>query len=432
MAAPEVDANPNGEGTAVKRSLIWGLALLLSLSVVPMAGAQEIIELNFWHALGGSKQPGTDWLIEQFEAEYPHIKVVSSNISNVNELDERLIVSVLAGQPPDVVSNHFYFVAKYAFNGIVEDLGPYMARDGISADMFLPSVFGQGAYNGTQYALPIYSDSRILYYNKDFYAESGLDPDVPPATWDDFRRYSGQLVRFDGDTMSRSAWDVNRNNTNMFLPLLWGWGGEFFNEDGTAAFHGPAGTDAWSFWDDLYNNSRFVPEEGGPNLRMRDGTSAMTFNNPAAIVTMLDELLDYEWAVARLPAGPAGQYSWADSFQMWIPTGAAQTDAAWKFIEFAMRRESQIMYNALTWRIPPRLDALRNNPELHSEYMIPFVDAMQFDSVPIPGSPIYTDIWNLALNPQLQNAMHRRAPVQTALESAARLVDQYLVELHAE
>jgi multiple sugar transport system substrate-binding protein len=406
------------------RTRVYALALALLVAAAP-AGAKTVT-LSLWSALGGSKMPANDWLIAAFEAAYPEITVEHTIISSPTELDEKMLVAVAGGVPPDLVCNHFYYAAKYAHKGVIYDLGSFMAKSGLKTEMFLPSVVEEGRYGGAQMALPIYSDTRILYYNKDMYVESGLNPAKPPETWGEFEAVSAKLVRIEGEKITRAAWDVGRGDTNLFLPRLWGWGGRFFDENGLPAFNSPAGVAAWQSWADLYYDHSFVPIEGG--VRMASRTAAMTFNNPAAIVTMKDELPGVAWGVARMPAGPQARASWADSFQMWIPRGAGNADAAWVFVSFAMKRESQMNYNALCYRIPPLLTALRNNPFIADEYVAPFVHALELDSRPIPSTPVYRELWD-ALNAQLKAAMNRTTTVQEALNTAARQANQLIAAL---
>jgi len=262
------------------------VAILSALSISAMVFSAERVTIHLWSALGGSKLPASEWLVREFEATHPHIDVEHTIIGNIDELDEKMILATAAGVPPDVVSNHFYFSTKYAHNGMILDLGPFMERSNITARMFLPSVIKGGQYDGKQYALPIYSDTRILYLNKEMFEESGLPPKAP-ETWEEFLSVSRQLVRFDEGKLSRAAFDVSRTDTRLFLPLLWCWGGTFFDEEGMAAFNSAAEVNAWQFWIDLYHKHELVPFDGG--LHMKDGTAAMTFNNPAAIVTMKKE-----------------------------------------------------------------------------------------------------------------------------------------------
>ena len=42
--------------------------------------------------------------------------------------------------------------------------------------------------------MPFNSSTPILYYNKDAFARAGLDPDNPPATWQEVEAYSKKII----------------------------------------------------------------------------------------------------------------------------------------------------------------------------------------------------------------------------------------------
>lgn len=400
---------------------LWQAGTLLGAALAfSGCAAAAPVTITFWSALGGSKLAATEWLVAQFQAAYPDIKVNNVIIGNTDQLDQKFIAAVAAGAPPDVVSNHFYYAQKYANKGILVDLDDLMAQSGLQTQDFLPPIVAEGAYQGRQYALPIYADTRILYYNKDLFSAAGLDPGKAPATWDDFAQDAAHLVKLDGSQFTQAAWDVGAHDTQPFLPFLWEWGGRFFDAAGKAAFNSRAGIDGWQFWVDLYRNHDYVPFAGG--LSMWAGKAAMTFNNPASIQTMAQKLPGVAYGVARMPAGPAGRASFADSFQMWIPNNSPHSKEAWTFIAFAMRPDVQKRYNALSHRIPPLLAALRDNPDLADEHVQPFVDALQFDARPIPSSPEYTRIWDV-LGKQLNAAMDGTTTTANALNTAAAQID---------
>ena len=47
---------------------------------------------------------------------------------------------------------------------------------------FVPTTVAAGAFQGTQYALPVDPNMQILVYRKDLFEQKGLKP---PATWDE-------------------------------------------------------------------------------------------------------------------------------------------------------------------------------------------------------------------------------------------------------
>jgi sn-glycerol 3-phosphate transport system substrate-binding protein len=60
---------------------------------------------------------------------------------------------------------------------------------------FLPSVVGYYTDPaGNMLSMPFNSSTPILYYNKDVFAAAGLDPETPPATWEEVEAFSRQIM----------------------------------------------------------------------------------------------------------------------------------------------------------------------------------------------------------------------------------------------
>src|SRR5690606_26146924 len=106
-------------------------------------------------------------------------------------------------------------------------------------DQFYPHLWESVMYEDKPYAVPFNTDTRLLFYNKDAFKEAGLDPEKPPATWDELEEYAEKLDIKDGDRYERVG----------FYPL-WGsigaasWmtsadGGKGFIQDGELYINTP-------------------------------------------------------------------------------------------------------------------------------------------------------------------------------------------------
>src|SRR5262249_54098339 len=60
---------------------------------------------------------------------------------------------------------------------------------------FLPAVVGYYTdLEGNMLSMPFNSSTPILYYNKTVFEKAGLDPNTPPATWEDVEAFSKQII----------------------------------------------------------------------------------------------------------------------------------------------------------------------------------------------------------------------------------------------
>ena len=66
----------------------------------------------------------------------------------------------------------------------IEPWDPYLP-DSVRNDFF-PAALAEGTYNGSMYVWPLLLDITVQGWHAGIVERAGLDPEVAPATWDDF------------------------------------------------------------------------------------------------------------------------------------------------------------------------------------------------------------------------------------------------------
>lgn len=62
---------------------------------------------------------------------------------------------------------------------------------------------------------------EVLVYRKDFFKEAGLDPNHPPANWDELAAYAKKLVVKDANhNVIRAGFDIPAVNSNAFMKIF--------------------------------------------------------------------------------------------------------------------------------------------------------------------------------------------------------------------
>ena len=62
-----------------------------------------------------------------------------------------------------------------------------------SALQFFPELWKTVEWEGGIYGVPFNTDTRFFFWNKDHFAEVGLDPEKPPTTWAELEEYALKL-----------------------------------------------------------------------------------------------------------------------------------------------------------------------------------------------------------------------------------------------
>jgi ABC-type glycerol-3-phosphate transport system substrate-binding protein len=149
------------------------LLLATTLLAATGAGAQELTVWD-WKYSDPVTQGYYDSAKAAFEAAHPGATVTF--VAQPHDQYYTLLGTALAsGQAPDVVLLHGGSQTTSRAEALVPltDLAEgFAGLDGFSAD-------------GQVYALPLTIQGFVVYYNKQRYAEAGLDPENPPKTYED-------------------------------------------------------------------------------------------------------------------------------------------------------------------------------------------------------------------------------------------------------
>lgn len=291
--------------------------------------------------------------IDEFQAEQPEIRVELS-FEAWDDYHLKLPTLFAGGAVPDVVHQHIRVVQDYGHRGVLEDLAPFMERDKVSAESYLPAILEAFSDEGVVYALPKDSGVRAIYYNKSMFDEAGLEYPRPDWTIDEFRELAVELtVDEAGRRGSDTDFDANSRiqqwgyswtdpvpttggeNTYSFLRAR---GGSWYNDDysQTLLTEEPAIAHLRMFWEMrcVEGSSPTAAQFEGQGNPFRQGLVAMAVDHQAMDFFLREEKPDFQWGVTYFPAGPAGQFATTGSSGWAIPSGAENKDAGWELVKF--------------------------------------------------------------------------------------------------
>src|SRR5207249_3804677 len=86
--------------------------------------------------------------------------------------------------------------AEFAAKGQLAEI--QLEEFGFKRDDFWSGALKSVTWNGKLYGVPTNNETMAFIWNKDIFKKAGLDPDKPPATWDDVVKYSAQIKKATG------------------------------------------------------------------------------------------------------------------------------------------------------------------------------------------------------------------------------------------
>ncbi|MCZ4301857.1 MAG: extracellular solute-binding protein [Rhodoglobus sp.] len=259
-----------------------------------------------------------DWVIPEFEkamdAEGKDV-TVEFQPQGVDDEDykTKIALDLQSGKGADIIGMDGIWVGEFAEAGYIKplsDVGGKAVDDWDGWAQIPDAVQNALSFDGDRYGVPQGADGRVLYYNKDLFAQAGLDEDWAPESWDDILDAARDLKDLDGVTpIQLNAGTAMGEATTMqgLLPMLVGTGEQVY-EDGKWI----GATDGMEKTLDLYETIYVDEGLGDPVLQQEASGRDTSFQLFAEgkIGILLEG--DYFWRSVINPAEGVGTAPMAD------------------------------------------------------------------------------------------------------------------------
>jgi multiple sugar transport system substrate-binding protein len=388
-----------------------------------------------------------EWLIPEFEAmkaaEGVNVTVTFDG-SGADDEDYKtaMALDLSTGGGADVISLDGIWVGEFAQAGYIqplEDVYPESSNwDGW--DQIPEAVQENMSFNGQRYGIPGGTDGRVIYFNKELFAEAGLPEDWQPTSWDEILDAARALQQLDGVVpLQVNGGSTMGEATTMqgFLPLLAGTGAPIYDQDAEAWQGGSTEVQqVLEFYATVYgdeelgdpllqqeaagrDNSFLMFSEGELGMLIEGDYLWRSVVNPDSDIAPMDnrdEVVGWALIPAVEPgAGLEGQdyVSMSGGGGQLLNPNTAHPELAWELLAFMNSPDALLERYADDPRITARADV---NDELPLDDMISFIAE---EVLPItffrPGLERYPEV-SIAL----QEATESVATGATAADAAAQ------------
>jgi multiple sugar transport system substrate-binding protein len=364
-------------------------------------------------------------LVAAFEQRTPSIDIDLVHIPSQGDYRTRLGVDFAAGTPADVVLINYRRYAGFAAKGVLEPLGPYLARSSVIHEPeFYPESIQPFYWQGSLMCIPQNLSSLVVYYNKNLFDQAGVAYPKAGWTWAEFLQAAQALTK---DTDSDGVIDQYGLGTEASIfrvaPFIWQNGGELVDqpaEPSHLTLETPAAKEALQWFVDLQVKHHVAPDRvqeqaEASESRFQNGRLGMFLNSRRGVPTYR-EISGFDWDVAPLPVGkqPAGILH-ADAYCM--AAVSKNKPAAWAFVEFANSAAGQTIV-AQSGRTVPSLKAVAESPAFLDPSVKPANSQVFLDVIPdIRGVPVmetWVDIED-TLGEELERAFYGEASIDQML-----------------
>ncbi|MCX4744481.1 extracellular solute-binding protein [Kitasatospora sp. NBC_01287] len=240
------------------------------------------------------KEWGED--IAAFHQLYPNVTVDAKDASPCE--DPATFTAQLAGKSqPDVFYSYFTDLNQVLDAGQAADISAYVNDRTVPALKDIdPSVLATLKSDGKLYGLPTSNYKMGLLYNRQLFAQAGLDPDQPPTSWDEVEADAKKIAALGNGISGYGDYSATNQGGWHFTAELYGLGGSMLTADGSkAAFDTDQGKQVLQHLHDMrWNDQSMSATEGlkWPDLmtQMAAGKLGMYIGAPDDITYMVQTL----------------------------------------------------------------------------------------------------------------------------------------------
>lgn len=351
-----------------------GLAVLLG-SWAGNVEAQQRKVVRVWHTEPNpASVSAIKEIIADFEKLHPDITIQPEAVG-WNELLQKLIASLAAGNPPEAAHVQPVTLYSYYGKGMIEPLDELVKSIGENDiyDQIREISYWDGHYWGLTHAW----GTRVLIYNKAAFAAAGLKP---PRNWDEWARTLQAIQEPDqGGKIKRHG--MGLAGGRLFINLeLWMWlgsnGGRFFDDKGRPTLTEKPMIETL----ELYKK---VAEKAPPGwvAQTYTGTFTELVTGKVAMISGCGRGVGYivdhvppdvanpdNYGLLWKPLGPSGKklVTELDAEQFAIFKQAPNKKEAMEFLKFFYRPENYIKY---LHSVPTHLLSIRKSVRSDPRYL---------------------------------------------------------------
>jgi multiple sugar transport system substrate-binding protein len=319
---------------------------VVSLSAGPATG-----DITIW-AMGteGEKLPA---IADAFNAANPDANVTITAVP-WDDAPTKISTAITSGKTPDATllnpSALASFVATGGFAAVPEGV--------VDATTLDAGAYESTLIDGTSYSVPLYVDTRTLFFRKDLAEQAGVE--VPQA-WADYPAFAAALEGAgakDGLLLPTGELGFTEQ---VLIPFIWNAGGAITDDEQSKfTLDTPEVVEGLATYQSMFTSGAasetgtYEPW-GSVEERLASAEIGSTIEGPWMVPT-LKEILGDEYeskiGVATIPSGSVNGQSWLDGGQLAVFRDAKNPEGAWKFIKYLSEPEQAAAFSKATGDLP--------------------------------------------------------------------------------
>lgn len=334
-----------------------------------LGSAAQAVELEFYFpvAVGGGAADIIQKMTDDYMAQNPDVAISAVYSGSYADTTTRAITASRGGNPPQLailLSVDLFTLLDEELILPWDDFIPAAEQEAFFGGFFA-SFMRNSQTEGKTWGIPFQRSTPVMYYNKEAFAAAGLDPETPPATWDELVEMGQTLTLRDaGGTVTQ--WGVRIPSSGFPSWLFTG----LVASNGQDGLANDAGTEVYfstpevigaleylvSLADDHGVMEPGILDWGATPQAFMDGQVAIAWTTTGNL-TNIRTNAPFDFGVAMLPANERrGAPTGGGNFYLFDGSSDEQAQAAVDFVRWATEPEQAAKWSIDTGYVAPRAD----------------------------------------------------------------------------
>lgn len=352
----------------MKLSQKMKVKLLAPILLIGFTASANAVDLEFYFpvAVGGAAADTIQALTDEYVAANDGVNIDAVYAGSYGDTVTKALTASRGGKPPQlsvILSVDMFTLIDeeviMPFDGLVKT-----DDDKAWLESFYPAFMENSQTGGKTYGIPFQRSTPVLYWNKEAFAEAGLDPDTPPATWEETIEMGKKLVKKDSDG-NVSRWGVRIPSSGFPYWLFQGLTTQndvvLANSDGNETyFDDPKVAEALQYLVDLSTKHEVMApgiiEWGATPKAFFEGQTAMMWTSTGNL-TNVRKNAPFDFGVGLLPGNKRrGAPTGGGNFFIFADSTDEQKAAAFDFVKWISQPAQSAKWTIATGYVAPRAD----------------------------------------------------------------------------
>ncbi|MCZ8523497.1 MULTISPECIES: ABC transporter substrate-binding protein [Paenibacillus] len=319
------------------------------------------VKVVYWHAMGGELGKAVDKLVADFNASQKDVEVEAVFQGTYDESLNKLKASMDSKSGPTLIQVYEIGSRFMIDSKAITPMQQFIDADKYDVSQLEENILNYYKVDGKLYSMPFNTSNPILYYNKDLFKAAGLDPEKPPATYEEVADAAKKLTKGSnaGASFAIYGWFMEQFFANQGAELLNNGNGRT-SPATESLLASDAGVKTLTWWKGMIDDKSMINlgrKTDDTKKAFSAGQIAMTLDSTASLRGIVSAAEGkFQVGTGFLPKPPGakdgGVIVGGASNYIMNNKSEAEQKGAWAFIKFLADPKQQAYWHVNTGYFP--------------------------------------------------------------------------------